>query len=162
LLLLHTGARGLLREAPGGAGLTEALVGRGAATGDLDGDGAPDLVLTENGGPARLYRNRSPGDRWLAVRPRGVSYGLEVEVDLRGTSAESGTSGLREVGTSGERDGDRTIRRRLVSGRSYLSSPDPVIRIGTGGAEIVTVTLRWPDGNVVRYGRMPAGTIVVE
>ena len=178
LLLLHTGARGSLREAAGGAGLTEALVGRGAATGDLDGDGAPDLVLTENGGPARLYRNRSPGDRWLAVRSRTPAYGLEAEVELRATLAESGTSGGRKNGTSGHRDigtsgggraglrdfgiSIRTIRRRLVSGRSYLSSPEPVIRIGTGGAEIVTVTLRWPDGRVVRYGRVPAATIVVE
>ena len=36
---------------------------RGAAAGDLDGDGRPDLVVTQNGSTTRLFRN-------IGVRPK--------------------------------------------------------------------------------------------
>src|SRR5205807_1209696 len=35
-------------------------VARGLACSDFDGDGAPDLLLSVIGGPARLYRNVAP------------------------------------------------------------------------------------------------------
>ncbi|MDX1630849.1 MAG: VCBS repeat-containing protein [Thermoanaerobaculia bacterium] len=140
LLMLHRGPGLSLREAPDAGGLTVPLVGRGAATGDFDGDGAPDLVVTENGGPARIYRNRSPGDRWLVLHPRApVPFGLEVAAHI----------------------GDRTLRNRLVSGRSYLSSPEPTIRLGSAGEGIATATLRWPARGSVRYRDLPVARIVV-
>jgi hypothetical protein len=51
----------------------EPLVGRGLYAGDLDADGDVDLLLTQNGGPARLYLNQgappggSPGG-WASSR----------------------------------------------------------------------------------------------
>ncbi|MCM3875393.1 MAG: VCBS repeat-containing protein, partial [Thermoanaerobaculia bacterium] len=40
-----------------GAAFLSPIVGRGLAVADLDGDGRPDLVTTENGGPAHVFRN---------------------------------------------------------------------------------------------------------
>src|SRR5204863_6536476 len=61
-------------------------VARGLACGDVDGDGALDLLVTNLAGPARLYRNVTPGrGHWLRVRAldpglRRDAYGAEVTV----------------------------------------------------------------------------------
>jgi hypothetical protein len=44
-------------------------VGRGLCVGDIDGDGALDLLVTQIGGPARILRNIAPNrGHWLLVR----------------------------------------------------------------------------------------------
>src|SRR5262249_23691609 len=61
-------------------------VARGLAYGDVDGDGALDLLVTTVAGPARLYRNAAPErGHWLLVRAldperKRDAYGAEVTV----------------------------------------------------------------------------------
>jgi hypothetical protein len=106
-------------------------VARGLACGDIDGDGAPDLLFTTISGRARLLRNVAPNrGHWLKVRaldPRynRDAYGAEVRVTAGGVT-----------------------RLRLINpGDSFLSSSSPVAHFGLGPADrFEAVHVLWPDG----------------
>ncbi len=67
-LLFENDGKGRFREIDGGSFSASPFVGRGLYTGDLDGDGAPDLVLTQNDGPARIWITHRPGVPSLTLR----------------------------------------------------------------------------------------------
>jgi len=56
-----------------GDAFTKKYTSRGLAVGDLNNDGYPDVVLTENGGPVHVLMNTAAsGNNWLGLtlRPR--------------------------------------------------------------------------------------------
>jgi hypothetical protein len=123
-----------------GPGLAVPQVGRGAARGDWNNDGRPDLLLCENGGPTRLLRNvTADNHHWLGVRLRGEAgnrnaYGSEVRLTVAGV----------------------TQRRRVASGSSYLSHSDTRALFGLGTATAVErLEIRWPSGTVTRRVNPP-------
>jgi hypothetical protein len=121
------------------------LVGRGLAAGDYDGDGDPDLLLTENNGPARLLRNEG-GNRqqWLAFR----LIGSQSPRDGNGARIRLTVGGVRQTGW-------------VRSGGSYCSTGEGVCRFGLGRATAAEdVEVRWSSGKVERLGRVPAGRVV--
>jgi hypothetical protein len=124
-----------------GSDLFEPLVGRGCAYLDYNGDGAPDVVLTANGGPARLLRNDNKlGNHWVRLK-------------LEGDGVRSNTSAIGAVVTL--EAGGRVQRREIASARGYLSASELVATFGLGkAAKVDRVTIRWP-------GRK-AGTQVIE
>jgi hypothetical protein len=118
-------------------------VSRGVATGDLDNDGFTDVVLSNNGGPARVLRNTAAtGHGWLGITlrqpgPNWQAIGATVVVDA-GPSA--GT--LYRVRTDG----------------SYLSASDARVLIGLARHTApVTATITWPDGSVQRVAGLADG-----
>jgi hypothetical protein len=127
----------------GGTTETISLTSRGAAFGDLDGDGGVDIVVVNRDAPANLYRNCvSTGGNWVRLQVLN----------------EAGTPAIGAVvsGTLGERTITRPVRRCY----SYMASNDPTLHIGLGDAkDLGQVRVRWADGTVTDYGSMTAGTV---
>src|SRR5207244_13349008 len=106
------------REVTGVAGPAFSIseVSRGAAFGDIDNDGAIDVVIANNNGPARLLLNQSRSlnrNHWLLVRLEAAggnrfAIGARIEVRLRG----------------------RNLLRRAHTGGSYLSATEIRVSIG--------------------------------
>jgi hypothetical protein len=133
-LLLHNIGGGRFRDATREAGVAfdAAHVGRGAAFGDVDNDGDVDVLVTNNGGPARLLLNDTGASRpWLQVRLEGVidnRQGLGARVGLR---RNDGTILWRSARTDG----------------SYLSASDPRVHFGLGAApDVAAILVEWPRG----------------
>jgi hypothetical protein len=130
-LLLFRGDGTRLRNVSAEAGpvFTKAFPARGLAVGDFDNDGAIDVLVGNNGGPAVLLRNRAAaGQHWVGLR-------------LEGTTCNRDAIGARLTWSVGG-----VKRSRLkTSGGSYLSAHDPREVIGLGGAtSIEGLEIQWP------------------
>lgn len=106
------------------------VVGRGLASSDLDLDGDMDFILTQNGDRAILIRNDHSPRNWLQFKFQGVR------------SNRTGWGTVVQIST-----GNRSWRRELSSGRSYLSSSEPILTFGLGNMTAVDeVVVIWPSG----------------
>ena len=127
-----------------GAGFAAPKVARGAAYADIDNDGALDILLTTNGGPAHLYRSEG-----------GTNQSLRMKL----------------VGTKSNRDGVGAVVRvtagsdkqwlTLKSGSSYLSQSELVLTFGLGSkTKADTIEVQWPSGQVDKLSNIASGQTV--
>lgn len=117
-------------------------VARGLTVGDIDGDGALDLVVTTIGDRARLYRNVCPNrGHWLLVRCIDPALG---DRDALGTEVVVVAGGVRRL-------------RLADAGGSFLSSSDSQAHFGLGTASTVdAIDVHWPDGSREYFPGGPA------
>jgi hypothetical protein len=104
---------------------------RGLASGDLDGDGALDLVVTGINCKAHVLRNVA-GKRghWLQIRA------VIPELNRDACGAEVIV-----------RAGDKRWTRRIQSDGSYQSASSPIAHIGLGDQKQYDgIEILWPDG----------------
>jgi len=127
-----------------GGSFDAARVARGAAHGDINNDGAPDIVITTNNGPAALFLNQGT-----------TNHALRVKL----------------IGTKSNRDGIGAVvavksattfqKQMLKSGSSYLSSSELVLTFGLGtSGKADAVEVRWPSGAVDRLNNVAADRII--
>jgi hypothetical protein len=131
-----------------GPDLFQPIVGRGSAYADIDGDGDLDVVLTVNGGPARIFRNDG-GNRnhWIRLALAGSksnrsAIGAHVTVKSNGTSQQ----------------------RQVYPAKGYLSSVELPLTFGLGdAAKVDTIVIRWPSSKTTELSNLNAGkTYVVD
>ena len=118
-------------EEAAGPDLFQAIVGRGSAFADIDGDGYPDVVLMNNGGPARLLHNEGgTGHHW-------------VRLALEGDGVRSNRSAIGARVTL--EAGGLVQHREVTSARGYLSQSELPVTFGLGEeTKVDKVTIRWP------------------
>jgi len=136
LLMLNTGKGFVNVSATAGAVFSNALIGRGAAFGDLNNDGQTDVVIAALDGPPVLLRNdgtsKGTKNHWLGLSLVGSKSNRDG-IGARITVTDSG--------------GKKQIFDANTSG-SYLSANDPRIIVGLGTASVRKIEVSWPSGNV--------------
>ena len=114
--------------------------GRGLAAADVDNDGRMEVAINTIGNRLVLLRPAGPVGHWLDVRLDSFAPGATVTAVL--------PSGRRLV-------------RDVQAGGSYLSSEDPRVHFGLGGASTLReLVVRFPDGGFTRLTGVRADRVV--
>ncbi len=117
---------------------------RAAAFGDIDNDGAVDVIVENRDERAHLLRNIAPRrGHWIFFRV----------LDEHGRDAYGATLRLHVNG--------RQITRDVRAAYSYQASNDPRVHVGLGEtSQVEGVVVQWVDGSRQAFGDFAADQIV--
>jgi enediyne biosynthesis protein E4 len=137
LLLLGRGDGSFAPVWPDQSGLVVPGDARGLATGDLNGDGWPDVLVSVNNGELHAFENTAPKtNRLLCLKLQGqrgnpTAVGARIVVQLK-----QGGQQVAEV----------------YAGGGYLSQSESTLRLGLGpSGEVARVEVRWPRGKTTQH-----------
>src|SRR5207244_2314624 len=104
---------------------------RAIITGDFDNDGATDLLITQNHGPAVLLKNEGGNkNNWLRLTLKG----LNSNKSAIGTKVEVFSDGIRQ-------------KYEIYGSNGYLGQNSPYLTVGLGQAKQADVVrMLWPGG----------------
>jgi tetratricopeptide (TPR) repeat protein len=104
---------------------------RAIITGDYDNDGATDLLITQNHGPAVLLKNEGGNkNNWLRLALKG----LNDNKSAIGTKVEVFSDGIRQ-------------KFEIYGSNGYLGQNSPYLTVGLGQAKQADVVrMLWPTG----------------
>jgi enediyne biosynthesis protein E4 len=118
---------------------------RGLATGDLDGDGRPDIVIVNMNSTPSLLRNRQAGGSFLNVA-------------VAGTKSNRSGIGARVLVTAGQ----RKMIGEVMSGGSFYSQNSLILHFGLGKASTVDqLEIHWPSGTVQSWKKVAVNQKVI-
>jgi hypothetical protein len=128
--LRNGGFRDVSREA--GTAITIARASRGVATGDVDNDGSPEVLIVNMNAPPTLLKNAGTKGNAILVE----AIGTKSNRSAIGTRVTVRTRQLRQVD-------------EVRSGGSYGSQRDFRLHFGLGdAARVERIEIRWPNGTV--------------
>jgi tetratricopeptide (TPR) repeat protein len=104
---------------------------RAIITGDYDNDGATDVLITQNHGPAVLLKNEGGNkNNWLRLALKG----LNSNKSAIGTKVEVFSDGIRQ-------------KYEIYGSNGYLGQNSPYLTVGLGQAKQADVVrMLWPGG----------------
>ncbi|RKY19312.1 MAG: CRTAC1 family protein, partial [Planctomycetota bacterium] len=124
------------------AGITDTFDGRAVAVADLFADGAPDVLVANQGGPLLLYSNEpAAGMHWIAF-------------DLVASSGHPEALGA----TLSARFGPDHVQRLVkLSANGFCAQNGPYLQLGLGPAtQVDELSIRWPSGKTQVLKDLPA------
>ena len=114
----------------GGVGQPLVHTSRGAAFGDVNGDGGIDIIVINRDAPAYLLMNKISGGGFVKLNL----------LDQHGAPALNAT--VRFV------LGEDAIRREVRTSGGYLSAHDPTLHVGLGDEPRITeIEIQWSNGS---------------
>jgi len=127
---LHNGSFEDISE-QGGPGIQELHSSRGVALGDIDNDGAVEILVNNQGEhPSLLKQTGKPPGNWVMLQLVGTKANRSA-IGAKVRLTAGGTTQLEEVRSAG----------------GYISQSDLRLHFGVGAAErIDRVEIVWPDG----------------
>lgn len=126
--------------AQAGAALQTARPSRGMASGDLDGDGRPEVVIVNMNQPPTLLKNQGARRNSAWVRLEGVKSNRSA-IGARVTLEAGGRRQMQEV----------------LGGGGYYSQNELALHFGLGDAKTIDkLEVRWPAGGVQAWEGLEA------